>query len=296
MPTLHIHSGLHKTGTTSLQKTLFDNTALLAHHGYLYPETGLSPLPNNWGHHELAYALRRPVAGREIWSALRREADASKLPNVILSSEELSLLPFHSFPGVLPYKLIAEVFEGYDIRVICYLRPQAEMAASLYNHNVKAAGETGDIMSFLARTSRRLDYAYYTNIAGVVLGHEAIVVRRYQERHMVMGDTVSDFAAQVGLDPSLLPRERAGLNFGLTDAGLQAMLEINRRYADQPEKLHAKRLKIIENNRADQFGSANSLSMEARRTITALHAQGNRLVARRYLGLDGDLFEDPELE
>jgi len=296
MPTLHIHTGLHKTGTTSLQKMFFDNTAVLARRGYLYPRTGLSGRANNWGHHELAYALRGPGLGRQLWTTLRREADAAGLPDVVVSSEELSLLPFHSFPGVFPYKLIAEIFDGYDVRIICYLRPQAEMAASLYNHNVKSAGETGSIMSFLARASRRLDYAYYTNVASNVFGKEGVVVRRYQEQHMVLGDTISDFAEQIGLDPSLLPSRRVSLNSGLTEAGLLAMLQANRLYARQPEKLHARRLEIIEFHGADQFTSANLLGIEARQTITALHVQGNLMVARRYLGLNENLFGEPELE
>jgi len=296
MPTLHIHSGLHKTGTTSLQKTLFDYTEILAQNGYLYPKTGLSPHPNNWGHHELAYALRLPASGRALWTELRREIDESELSNAVISSEELSLLPFHSFPGILPYKLIAEIFEGYDIRLICYLRPQAEMAASLYNHNVKSAGETGSVMSFLARASKRFDYAHYVNVASNIFGSDNIVVRRYQKQHMVLADTVSDFATQIGFDPALLPSTPAKLNFGLTETGLKMMLDLNRRYADQPKKLHSKRQEIIRRYRAEQFESANPLSIDVRRTITALYMQGNRHIARHYLKIDEDLFGKPDMD
>ena len=113
---------------------------------------------------------------------------------------------------------------------------------------------------------------------------------------MVLGDTISDFAEQIGLDPSLLPSRRVSLNSGLTEAGLLAMLQANRLYARQPEKLHARRLEIIEFHGADQFTSANLLGIEARQTITALHVQGNLMVARRYLGLNENLFGEPELE
>lgn len=289
MPTLYIHSGLHKTGTTSLQKALFDHRDLLARHGYLYPRTGLSEKSNNWGHHELAYAMRGPHRAREMWARLRAEADAAGLPNVVVSSEELSLMPFLSLPGLRPYRIIAELFEGYDIRLICYLRPQAEMAASLYNHNVKAAGETANIMQFLVRVSKRLDYLNYLNVAASVLGTEAIVVRRYQ-REAMQGDTIQDFAAQIGLDGSVLPASGGTLNEGLTDAGLQAMLKANRDYADKPDKLQRERLGIIRQNRAERFQGANPLSPEARQVITALYAHNNRVIARRFLGLEEELF------
>lgn len=294
MPTLHIHTGLHKTGTTSLQKTLFDNRAHLKSHGMLYPETGLSQLPSNWGHHDLAYALRHPHTGQRMWAALRAEADAAGLPDVVVSSEELSLLPFQTLPGLDSYKIIKRCFEGYDIRLICYLRPQAEMAASLYNHNVKAAGETKDIMDFLIRCAKRLDYAYYLNVAAVVLGPEAIVIRKYQKAHMT-GDTIEDFAAQIGLEESVLTSAPQTLNLGLTETGLRKMLAANRKYEDNPVLLKAKRLEIIHRNKANTFESASLLSQEAQRTITALHTIPNRQIAKRYLGLDGDLFEPLDL-
>lgn len=290
MPTLHIHAGVHKTGTTSLQKTLFDNRAHLKAHGVLYPETGLSQLPSNWGHHDLAYAMRHAQQGQSMWAALRAEADAAGLPDVVVSSEELSLLPFPSLPGLNSYKIIKQCFDGYDIRLICYLRPQAEMVASLYNHNVKAAGETEDIMDFLIRCAKRLDYAYYLNVAATVLGPEAIVVRKYQKTHM-KGDTVEDFAAQIELAESVLPSAPQTLNSGLTEAGLHEMLAANRKYANNPMFLKAKRLEIIHLNKANTFESASLLSKDAQRTITALHTIANRQIAIRYLGFDGDLFD-----
>jgi len=39
MKTLFLHVGIHKTGTTSVQNTLFMNKSLLKEHGYLYPDS-----------------------------------------------------------------------------------------------------------------------------------------------------------------------------------------------------------------------------------------------------------------
>ncbi|WP_397544404.1 hypothetical protein [Roseovarius salis] len=55
MPTLLIHIGAHKTGTTALQRAFEQNTAVLAAHGVTYPRT-------NWFHfaqHRLAFLWRR---------------------------------------------------------------------------------------------------------------------------------------------------------------------------------------------------------------------------------------------
>ena len=291
MPTLFLHVGLHKTGTTSLQKAFFDNRAALERQGFLYPRTGLSPKPVNWGHHELAYALRHRPQGTEMWQALRKEADDAGLPNVVVSSEELSLLPFASLPGPAPFKLISQIFEGYDVRLICYLRPQAEMISSLYNHHVKSVGEKRDILEFIAQVAPRLDYQNYLNVAAHGLGTGAIEVRLYQKSHMKNGDIISDMADRLGIDLTHgFTIRQAALNSGLTREGLQAMLEANRRLAGDPEQLKAERTAIIERHRAPAFYRHQLLSDEILQVIEALYRNKNRQISRRFLGRNEPLF------
>lgn len=235
MPKLFLHVGLHKTGTTSLQKTFFDHRAQLAEQELLYPQTGLPDSRTNWGHHDLAYSLRNADTAKNLWQRLRHEADASGLDRLFISSEELSLLPFPGLPHAQPFKLIAEVFEGYEIKLICYLRPQAEMITSLYNHNVKSVGEQRDILDFMAAVAPRLDYQHYLNVAALGLGEKAIEVRRYQKLHMKDGDIISDMADRLGLELPQKDRKRTqALNPGLTADGLAAMLQANRKHAGAP--------------------------------------------------------------
>ncbi|WP_417743885.1 hypothetical protein [Salipiger sp.] len=291
MPTLYLHVGLHKTGTTTLQKTLHDNQDALARQGVLYPRTGLSQQPANWGHHELSYALRKRETAQEMWTALRREADAAALPKLVVSSEEFSLLPGPGLPGAEPFKLIAKFFEGYEIRLICYLRPQSELIASLYNHNVKSVGEQSGIMEFIARVAPRLEYHNYLNIAALGLGGaKTIIVRRYQKVHMTDGDIVADMAELIGVDASGFRRPKAPLNSGLTAEGMAHMLEANRRHADNPTRLKIARKRILDQHLAPPFYRHELLSAEAQQLIEAIYRYKNRHIARHYLGLDGELF------
>ncbi|NDW01330.1 hypothetical protein [Salipiger sp. PrR002] len=297
MPTLYIHVGLHKTGTTSLQKTLHDNRPALREQGILYPETGLSEKAANWGHHELAYALRHRGKARQFWTAMREEADAKALPKVMISSEEFALLPFPTMPGAEPFKLIAEIFASYEIQLICYLRPQAEMIESLYNHNVKSVGEQRGILDFMAQIAPRLEYQHYLNVAALGLGPQAIIVRRYQKAHMKNGDIVSDIAELIGLDRGPLSLKTAELNPGLTARGMAEMLEANRRHADNPMRLQAARSRILAKHRAPAFYRHELLSPETRQVIEALYRAKNRQISRRFLKRDEDLFPvDPQPE
>lgn len=295
MPRLIIHAGIHKTGTTTLQKALHDNRMLLRAQGILYPQTGMLDAPNTWGHHDLAYALRHADRGRALWTALRAEADAAGLDTVVVSSEELSLLPFPPLPGVAPYKIIAECFDGWDITLLCYLRPQADVVSSLYNHHVKSVGEAGDILSFLPRVSTRLEYANYLNVAAVALGPDALRIRRYGHAWM-RGDIIDDVAAEIGLTlEDRFIRPTVPLNPGLTRAGMDAMLALNLRHAKDPDKLKTKRGKVIRDHAAAPGQSHDALTSEMRRTIEALYTVKNTQVGRRFLKLDGDLF-DPDVQ
>ena len=293
MPRLILHTGIHKTGTTSLQKAFLDNRRWLRGAGILYPATGLSTQPENWGHHDLAYALRAEDTGHKLWSELRSEADASGLDTLFVSSEELSLLPFPRLPGTRPYQLITDCFAGYDITLLVYLRPQADLVASLYNHHVKSVGETRDVLDFLAEIAPRLDYAHYLNVAAVTLGTDAIRLRRYGPPWM-QGDVLADVAGQIGLTLDRgFARPKTPLNPGLSKAGLAEMLAANRRLAASPDQLARERKRIVAAHHAPPHRSHDMLGVETRRTIEALYHYKNIQIGRRFLKLPGDVF-DPE--
>ncbi len=296
MPRLILHTGLHKTGTTSLQKAFYDNRRWLRSAGVLYPTTGLSKKPVNWGHHELAYAMRQEQTAQSTWSDLRKEADKSGLETIFVSSEELSLLPFPRLPGIRPYQIIAECFTGYDITLLVYLRPQADLVASLYNHHVKSVGETAEVIDFLARVAPRLDYAQYLHVAAVAWGNEAIAVRRYGPPWMP-DDILDDVAAQIGLtlDHSF-SRPDLPMNPGLTQEGLEAMLMANARFPDAPDKLRRERNRIVTAHQAPAYHSHDMLDAQTRRVIEAMCRYKNIQIARRYLKLNSDLFVRESLD
>ncbi|MEO1554799.1 MAG: hypothetical protein AAFS01_00085 [Pseudomonadota bacterium] len=295
MPRLILHTGLHKTGTTSVQKMLHQNRHVLAEQGFLYPETGQTDRTASWGHHDLAYALRTEAKGRAVWQDLRAEAERAQLPTVIVSSEELSLLPFPTLPALRPYKLISEIFQGYDITVLCYLRPQADMLASLYNHQVKSIGETGDIISFMAKAAPRLDYMQYLHVASAALGEAAIRVRRFGQ-DWLRGGIVEDLATEIGLTLTKQMRPlKTDLNTGLTAQGLTEMLALNARLRDDPKGLNRARQRLLERHKAQPFESADVLTPDIRQTINALYHYKNAQIGRRFLKLDGNLF-DPDVQ
>jgi hypothetical protein len=122
---IFLHCGLHKTGTTSLQRFLHSNRSLL---GYAYPETGLF----SYGHHNLAWELaddqRFSTSYGNIADLLTEISRTNQ--EVILSSED--------FEGCIAntprFRKFANCLWALNFRpiIIVYLRSQDFYATSLY--------------------------------------------------------------------------------------------------------------------------------------------------------------------
>ncbi|WP_371158138.1 hypothetical protein [Jannaschia sp. 2305UL9-9] len=126
-----LHIGTHKTATTTIQDTFWENSALLAEHGVIYPRLGRVT-----GHHGLAYdwANLPPIyalegGSRAALSALAAEY-AHRPVTVFVSSEELS----RGDPkGATDFAEVRALLSDFDeIEVVCTLRPQWEFLQSIY--------------------------------------------------------------------------------------------------------------------------------------------------------------------
>jgi hypothetical protein len=133
MPKLVLHVGAHKTGTTYLQSTFFDNRALLADHGIHYPDMG----PNK-AHHVLGApwldmealekAAKRQGGADAVWDAFLSTYSAVE-GTVFLSSESFS----RGGNNQVNIAELAQRLSGFeDIQVIYTLRDQAELAQSAW--------------------------------------------------------------------------------------------------------------------------------------------------------------------
>ncbi|WP_430450443.1 hypothetical protein [Rhodophyticola sp.] len=137
MASVILHVGAHKTGTTALQSTFYQNRGTLARAGVIYPDT-------NWyhyGHHRLAFALlgRRdqdkgdvPVLSDELDALNAVIARADKDARIFVSSEELLALP----PEAVQH--LKDGIACDDIRVLAVVRRPDELLLSIYNQSMKS--------------------------------------------------------------------------------------------------------------------------------------------------------------
>lgn len=122
MQRLLIHAGIHRTGTTALQRVLADNRAVLREHGVLYPFTGQN-------HQDIVWDLfHGKLTGPELRDRLL-EAAGADISTIVLSGEDFCV---HEDLGWM-----ADLRETFDVEVALYLRRQDLWVASWYNQHVK---------------------------------------------------------------------------------------------------------------------------------------------------------------
>jgi hypothetical protein len=136
---LYIHIGSHKTGTTSIQRALFQNSALLNKHNLSYF------CKNPDGSKNVQHNLNKWIHlfpesfedGARVYNCKKLSKDISTLPHdVIISAEHFSFI----FDKEELKQLKNSLKQNFsEIEIIVYLRRQDKNVVSLYNENRKNA-------------------------------------------------------------------------------------------------------------------------------------------------------------
>jgi hypothetical protein len=291
-PRLFIHIGTGKTGTTALQSFWHDNRAALASQDLIYPQTGLFErgrahhvLSHKWG----GWLTTAQLAGRRIddeWRALAKEV-ANSTASFLISSERFTAATLDTrHSGMIDF--IKTLFaDRADITVLVYLRPQEELAESLYKQGVKFGTIKTGIENFIASLPAYFDYSALLHPWSEAFGHHNILVRRYVPSAWPNGDLISDMLNVLGIvsSPAFIRSEPIkNPSIGTTAARLIIDLNLN---AD-PRRRRLRRA-IWEHLPAGGF----LIGAETRRVIRDRYAASNAEVARKYMNGDQRLFPDP---
>lgn len=201
-----VHAGMHKTGSSSIQDSLFALNG--THLDYLSITT-----PNHSGlfsalfrdSPETAGGFARQGLTNKNMQALRSEwsdrmdcflqSHLSKTPDrpAIFSAEFISSAPDYVV------QRIAEYLHGYDtnIRAIAYVRPPSSFISSAFQQRLKPGFRSRnlDLKSLYVWPKYRhrfekLDQAF---------GRENVTLKLFQRDHMEQGDVVLDFAKEIGI-------------------------------------------------------------------------------------------------
>lgn len=237
---LLLHIGTGKTGSTSVQRFLRVNNALLRERGVFVPRTlgegnhrrlpaivqedrNAETFMRTHGHVQKT----RRDAVRERWKNgfLAEVSEASKDPALqlcIISSEHLSFLQGREIRRLRD--LLVDRFAS--LRILVYLRDPIDYAVSMYDTALKIGGLRHGPLP--PKRHGEADYRELLRKWVKVFGREALEVRLFDLRELVGGDVVADFADAAGLDLqgcTLPDHENASLN----PLGQALLARVNRR-------------------------------------------------------------------
>ena len=289
-PKLLIHSGLPKTGTTTIQLHCALNRQVLARNGWLYPQAG-----RQWNaHHTFGNFFRsegkklawiREADPAKVRRMLERERAESGADNVIISSESL----FH----INSLRKLAQYFPDYEINMLVYLRRQDEWLESVYRQQLRGGAVFTDRHSYLRQVQSSLDYDRVLGEWESVLGVDHICVRSFEPKFFETS-LVEQFMDVLGLTLTADYDEAPRRNDKLNRAAMDFLMKFpNERRISHDYQLLQKELEAWSQGRPDRPEHQTLYPPAERRAIADEHAEGNKRIEDRYFPSGSTLFRAP---
>lgn len=185
MGVLYLHVGIGKTGSSALQSFLAKNRERLYEDGIWYPELNagmkveekLKLFNGNADflvHFKVYYEDMREEI-RQLFEDTCKKLQNSDSNKDILLSREMTLEEA---------KMVCKNFvaQGFDVKVIVYLRRQDLWGESSWNQNVKSRSYTGSCFDFVQTSEQQLDYYNRLKEIAAVVGKNNVIISIYEPR------------------------------------------------------------------------------------------------------------------
>jgi len=225
-----LHIGMHKTGTTSIQKFLAAHRDALLAAGIDYPFTGRTN--DDGSFHYQHYQLANFIGGKsvEVPQNFNDEGAISEAPVCILSSET-----FYNHNNSASVSRARQLLVG-DVKVVCYVRDPVSHIRSHYMQALKRL-EIVQFQEFIRQNIRKLQklertsfYCYDENLAywrNTFDLTEVAYRRNYQ---------IEDFFRDCGLADRFIPPPGSAMkaeNRGFSDTTAVLLQRLNHSFFQQ---------------------------------------------------------------
>lgn len=209
---IYIHIGIGKTGTSAIQKFLFENRSRLFNSGILLPSQGLSVQNNNQGHHGLAI-LKVDIPDQitqKLYHGLVSNILSENQRSIIISSENFCYCRQEYV------KYVRDAFKNFDVRIILFVREQLKLIESTYLWWQKEGDDYKyNINDFFEATKGAFDYLWLIENWQVFFGKSNIDVKVY-DRKLYGDDIIEYFFSGFDFDVSEYDRISEKVNLSIS--------------------------------------------------------------------------------
>jgi hypothetical protein len=294
-PSLYLHIGLPKTGTSAIQGLLFDNTEALDSSGYIYPRGTIGGDSDfAYAHHNLARAAFEKDA--QTWDNFQAEINSLRKKKILVSSET-----FSNCRHIDQLEFIAQYLEPYNTNIVVYLRRQDDFLQALYQTIIVYGDKTMPFDEFFQAkleehdSFRAMDYYFLVNdLFASVFGKDRIILKVYEKSQLHQRNLLKDFLKTVGFFTTqdfVLDVKNTNLSFDARR--LDTYRRLKKVFHGEAEFLKTARRIIRDNNKRQEFLPNNIISAEQSALIMERVRESNEKLAREYLGRsDGELFSE----
>lgn len=310
---IYLHIGVPKTGSTTIQTCLHENSSRLATRASCHVVQNLGQQCNS---HLLAIYATRFYKGKQnfhlrrlkirtggqfaqLRDRVRREFMAqvagSECERLIISSEAFSQMLRREDEIDRLAELLFKVSQ--DIKIIVYLRRQDEALLSAHSQQIKN-GKVGPLR--LVVPPEYLDYKPILDLWSAKFGRDKLEVGLIEKQSLKNGDLLDDFFWRCDISSSLIEKS-APVNPSLSSDALEYLRLMNQHFpALDEEKGGLNRLRgnmVVLLNRWSEGRPRLRLTSQQVETVMAQASPYNAAVAREYFNrTDGQLFAPPSFE
>ncbi|SIS95494.1 hypothetical protein [Paracoccus saliphilus] len=226
MRKLFLHIGFNKTGSTSLQHSLVENSDTLEEQGVLYPYERTAPFCQTKQHVPLAAA----IPGRNVfwllpskqktlddaYSSFWKYIDGKEFNTLIISSESFGDLDVSD----RKIEWIKKQFDGYDITIVAYIRRQDSYFLSFYQQRLRAEKRH---KPFRFEDYSKTKACYFGQRIAPwrdAFGSENVIVRPCDPKFWPDGELLYDFLDVIGVKQErikLIPPLNEGVDYRVAE-------------------------------------------------------------------------------
>ena len=220
---IYIHIGTPKTGTSAIQRFLFENKTLLAQKDIFYPTVGRYNLTDEFIiNGSLLFDKKQCEETLNIFSK-------NQFSTMILSEELLFLYLRSENCFANADNVLWELLSNYEVKIIVYLRRSAEYLTSQWQQDVKQTSKQ-TFEEYLETTNYAESLEAIDDLS-LRVGLDNMIVKTYEPTRWLNNDLIDDFLNIMDIEKSnefLLLKSRQ--NVGLSRDYCERILFVNQHF------------------------------------------------------------------